>query len=61
MQRPLNGYLTAVYDCLQKGYDSLLYVDIIFLTQIYNYNFSYTTIFIVFFSKKFPTTEIGRV
>ena len=49
MRCPLNGYLTAVYDSLQKGYDSLLYVVLIFLTQIYNYNFSYTTIFIVFF------------
>ena len=46
---------------LQKGYDVVPTVNLIFPIQIYNYIFSYTTIFIVFFSKKFPTTEIGQV
>lgn len=36
----------------QKGYDVVPTVSLIFLTQIYNYIFSYTTIFIVFFLKK---------
>ncbi len=49
MQRPKNGVHTANYIVLQKGYDVVPTVSLIFPIQIYNYIFSYTTIFIVFF------------